>query len=250
MKIVLLTNGSKHGLEIIRQLKNDAIYIECIILEKKMLKKRELKLLYSKLGKASFVISLIPFKNMLYRLFRKIKYDDTSAKKLKNFYRNVFQVSNLTGKECETILKSLKPDIILLGGSRIIKENILKIPKIGTLNAHPGILPNYRGLDVIQWALYNGDVPGVTIHFVNSGIDTGPICIQEKLVIEKNSSIDSIKNKAIKVSAHLMSKTVSNIIEFGEIDTLSNDPSNGKYYKIMPKEIYNELLKKLSPNEN
>lgn len=52
----------------------------------------------------------------------------------------------------------IKPDIIVLGGSSIIRENIIKIPKIGILNAHPGLLPKYREVDVIQWAIYNVDI--------------------------------------------------------------------------------------------
>lgn len=249
MKTVILTNGSKHGHEIIRQLKKEGISIECIIIEKKMIRKKEIKLLKSKLGKASFIIPIIPFKNMIYRVFRKFKYDDLTIKKLKEYCKIVYKVSNLNGKESETLLSSINPDLIVLGGSRIIKENILDIPKIGTLNAHPGILPYYRGLDVIKWALYNGDKLGVTIHFVNSGIDTGEICTYKELELTDNISINAIKEQAIKVSAQLISKTVLKIDETGKINTSSNQVDKGKYYAKMPIEIHNKLMKKLSKNE-
>ena len=72
MKTVILTNGSKHGHEIIRQLKKERINIECIIIEKKMVRKKEITLLKSKLGKASFIIPIIPFKNMIF-LFPKLR---------------------------------------------------------------------------------------------------------------------------------------------------------------------------------
>jgi methionyl-tRNA formyltransferase len=249
MKTVILTNGSKHGHEIIRQLKKERISIECIIIEKKMIRKKEINLLKSKLGKASFIIPVIPFKNSIYRIFRKFKYSDLTIKKLKEYCKIVYKVSNLNGKESETLLSSIKPDLIVLGGSRIIKKNILDIPKIGTLNAHPGILPYYRGLDVIKWALYNGDKPGVTIHFVNSGIDTGEICTYEELELTDNISINDIKEQAIKVSSQLISKTVLKIDEIGKINTYSNQADKGKYYARMPNEIHNKLIKKLSKNE-
>ena len=249
MKTVILTNGSKHGHEIIRQLKKEGISIECIIIEKKMVRKKEINLLKTKLGKASFFIPIIPFKNLIYRVFRKFKYGDLTIKMLKKYSKIVYKVSNLNGKESETLLSSIKPDLIVLGGSRIIKENILDIPKIGTLNAHPGILPYYRGLDVIKWALYNGDKPGVTIHFVNSGIDTGEICTYKELELTDNISINAIKEQAIKVSAQLISKTILQIDETGKINTSSNQADKGKYYAKMPIEIHNKLMKKLSENE-
>tara|TARA_B100001287_G_scaffold240892_1_gene215542 strand:+ start:11701 stop:12450 length:750 start_codon:yes stop_codon:yes gene_type:complete len=249
MKIVILTNGSKHGLEIIRQLDINKVDLSCILLEKKLLRKKEIDVLSYKLGKASIIIPLIPFKNLIYRLFRYIKYDDVSLSTLKRYSRFVKKVPNFNGKECEYILQSIEPDLIVLGGSRIIKENILDIPSIGTLNAHPGILPFYRGLDVIEWSLYNNEIPGVTVHFVNSGIDTGKICISERIKIEKQHSIDQIKKNAVNVAAKLMTKTVKEIIQFGKITTTTNDESKGKHFQKMPKKIYQELLKKIENNE-
>ena len=246
MKIVVLTNGSKHGLEIIRDLKKEKINIQSIFLEKKILRQKELNLLKSKIGKFT---SLIPFKNSLYSIYRKLKYNDNSAKTFKGYSKNIYEVPSLTGKICEEILSKIKPDIIVLGGSRILKENIINIPKIGTLNAHPGILPYYRGLDVIKWALYNNDKIGVTIHYVDSKIDSGPICLQEELNIKKGSSIHSIKDEAIKVSGRLMSKVVSEIINSGEIRTFPNELDKGTYYKTMNKEINEKLIKKLSQSE-
>lgn len=249
MKIVVLTNGSRHGLEIIRQLENANIDIQFIISEKKILRKNELNLFKSNLGKAAFIIPLIPFKNTLYRIFRKFKYNDVSPKTLRNYCKIVHEVPNLTGKKCETILSQIKPDIIVLGGSRILKDNILNIPRIGTLNAHPGILPYYRGLEVVKWALYNEDKIGVTVHFVDSKIDSGSICLQEEIQIEKESSLQWIKDEAIKVSGRLMSKVVSDIIESGEVITFPNDLSKGRYYIAMSKEKNEELMIKLATNE-
>ena len=249
MKIVVLTNGSKHGLEIIRQLKADAIKIDCVLLEKKMIRKKEFDLLKSKLGKASFILPLIPFKNQIYRLFRNFKYNDTSIKTLNEYCSRIIKVTNLTGLQSEKILSKFQPDLIVLGGSRIIKKNILDIPTIGTLNAHPGMLPYYRGLDVIQWALFNGDVPGVTVHYVNAGIDTGAICTQQELQINKSNSIAEIKDQAVNLGAQLMSKTVNDIIKNGGIDTIPNESDIGKYYQKMPKDILEKLLKTRSQSE-
>ena len=97
--------------------------------------------------------------------------------------------------------------------------------------------------------MFNDDTPGVTVHFVNSGIDTGEICTYEKLQLTNNISIDALKKQSIKVSALLISKTVLEIDKNGKKTTFSNETNKGKYYRKMPKEIHEKLLKKLSKNE-
>ncbi len=57
------------------------------------------------------------------------------------------------------------------------------MPKIGVLNAHGGILPEYRGMNVMEWSLLQGDQIGVTVHFIDSKIDTGQICFVNKVPV-------------------------------------------------------------------
>jgi len=132
-----------------------------------------------------------------------------------------------------------------LGGARIIKENIISIPKIGILNAHPGLLPKYRGVDVILWSIYNGDDIGVTIHFIDKGVDTGTICRKKIIEIEKNDSIKTIREKAINISAELMVKVVKEIIQNKEIKTIDNKKEDGKQYYKMNKALMEKVDMKL-----
>jgi folate-dependent phosphoribosylglycinamide formyltransferase PurN len=74
-------------------------------------------------------------------------------------------------------LGAAAPDVCLLAGTGIIPPAVLEIPRWATLNAHPGVLPAYRGFDPEWWALWEGrfeDV-GCTLHIVDRGVDTGPI---------------------------------------------------------------------------
>ena len=68
-------------------------------------------------------------------------------------------------------------DLVLLAQSGIVPSALLELPRIGTLNAHPGWLPAYRGIDCHLWALSRGDFDrvGSTLHLVDVGIDTGDI---------------------------------------------------------------------------
>jgi hypothetical protein len=69
------------------------------------------------------------------------------------------------------------PDLCLLAATEIIPRAVLDIPRLATLNAHPGVLPVYRGLDPQLWPLVERrfDDVGCTLHVVDAGVDTGPI---------------------------------------------------------------------------
>ena len=246
MKIIVLTNGSSHGLSILKELKKNELSIDSVVIEKKSLGKRELNEFKNKLGSLSFLIKLIPFKNSLYRVFRKLKYNDVQSKELKKYADKVFTVENFNSSKCIDLIKDLAPDLIILGGSRIIKQPLLEIPKIGTLNAHPGILPDYRGVDVVKWALYNDDPVGVTIHFVNSGIDTGEICLKRELIQPGyKGTVEDAKKKAEILAAEMMFEVVNEYKNDKNVTCISNNIDEGSYYKKMPSELNKELINKL-----
>jgi hypothetical protein len=74
-------------------------------------------------------------------------------------------------------LAAVVPDLCLLAQSGIVPPAVLAVPRIATLNAHPGVLPAYRGVDTELWAVYEGrfDQVGCTLHVVDAGVDTGPL---------------------------------------------------------------------------
>lgn len=81
--------------------------------------------------------------------------------------------------EAKALLLESCPDVCVLAQSGIIPRSILKIPTLATLNAHPGILPEYRGIDTFYWALYEQRplMVGSTLHVVDAGIDTGRVLV-------------------------------------------------------------------------
>jgi folate-dependent phosphoribosylglycinamide formyltransferase PurN len=72
-------------------------------------------------------------------------------------------------------LKSWSPDLIVFAGGNILRRQVLNVPRFGVLNAHLGLLPEVRGMSAPEWSLLNSVPVGVTVHFVDAGIDTGPI---------------------------------------------------------------------------
>ena len=83
----------------------------------------------------------------------------------------------------EKWVKDKNPDVIIMYSmSQLLKENIFTIPKYGTINLHPALLPKYRGPNPWFWQYYNMEKKfGITLHFIDNGEDTGDIIYQEEL---------------------------------------------------------------------
>jgi methionyl-tRNA formyltransferase len=89
-------------------------------------------------------------------------------------------VYSANSEACHTLLKALNPDAVILCGTRILNPETLNCLTVPFVNIHAGITPLYRGVHGGYWALANNDPAncGVTVHLVDSGIDTGNILAQ------------------------------------------------------------------------
>ena len=72
-------------------------------------------------------------------------------------------------------LKRWAPDLIVFTGGNILRKELLKVPRLGVLNVHLGLLPQIRGMSSPEWSLLSGVPVGITFHYMDAGIDTGPI---------------------------------------------------------------------------
>jgi len=100
----------------------------------------------------------------------------------------------------EAILNQLKEwevdTIVLAGYMRIIGSTLLSAYKQNIINIHPSLLPKYRGVDALGQALANHDtLLGITVHYVDEGVDTGSIIKQLEFVVGKDESRESIEKK-------------------------------------------------------
>lgn len=98
-----------------------------------------------------------------------------------------------------TLLSQYAPDVVVFTGGGLLRRALLSIPRLGVLNCHMGILPRYRGMDVVEWtALESGrGVPGigVTVHFMDEGVDTGPILLERLTTLRSDDSFASIRRR-------------------------------------------------------
>ena len=101
----------------------------------------------------------------------------------------VYQTKSIKkDEELINILKNLKPDFfITFAYGQILSQEVLDIPKYGTVNVHASLLPKYRGADPIQHAIVNGDtVTGITTMLTSLGMDEGDMCLTKKIDITEN----------------------------------------------------------------
>lgn len=114
----------------------------------------------------------------------------------------------------EKIIENLSPDLIVLAGfMRIIPEEIVRkyFPKI--INIHPSLLPSFPGKDGIKQAYdYGVKVTGITIHFVDSGIDTGPIIFQKAIEIKDDWNIEDLEREIHKLEHEYYWQIVNKIL--------------------------------------
>ena len=119
-------------------------------------------------------------------------------------------------KENTEIIKKIKdmnPDVIcVVAYGKILPKEILEIPRYGSINVHPSLLPKYRGSAPIQWAILNGDKKtGVTTMYLNEEMDAGDIILQKEVEIEENETSGELWNRLSKIGAELLVKTLEEI---------------------------------------
>ncbi len=106
-------------------------------------------------------------------------------------------------------LRELRPDYVILAATDIIKPSTLEIPSIGTINAHPGLLPFARGLGVVARSLERGVPVGLTVHYVNPGIDTGDIIHREMVPVTETDTLESLERKADERAARALAEVIA-----------------------------------------
>ena len=119
-------------------------------------------------------------------------------KRAKELGIKIFTPNNIkTDIEIKNELIKLKADIyIVIAFGQILPEDILETPSYGSWNAHASLLPMWRGAAPIQRSILNGDSEtGVGIMYMEKGLDTGPILVQDKISIDPNNNFEYISSK-------------------------------------------------------
>lgn len=137
----------------------------------------------------------------------------------------------VNSKEFKKALLKLEPDIVLVGswGEKFTKE-IYSIPKIATINAHPSLLPKYRGPNPYYWVLKNQEAEsGITFHLMDEKFDNGAILSQETVKIYPSDTGKTLKERTVLTARGVVCELL-NVLSEDIIIPLQQDENKATYF--------------------
>jgi methionyl-tRNA formyltransferase len=190
----------------------------------------------------------------LLKLAHKENLPGKTLEDLSHFWKiPIITVGDLNQKKSLDFLQKANPDLIVFTGGGLIRKHILDIPRLGILNCHSGWLPRYRGMDVIEWAVLDAGkkVPqvGITLHFMDQGVDTGPILLQEKVVLKFGDTIERIRMRMEPMMVNLILKGVRGLRD-GRLKAEQQKLEDGHQYYIMHPRLKIIAMRKLEQVNN
>ncbi|WP_052952129.1 methionyl-tRNA formyltransferase [Paraclostridium benzoelyticum] len=146
------------------------------------------------------------------------------------FNLNLYEEKNINDQNFLNKIKSLNLDLIVcVNFDQILKKDIINLPTIGCINTHASLLPKYRGRAPLNWAMINGEeYSGVTVHFIDEGIDTGDIILQEKIKIDEDYYISDLLNKVKNIYPKIVLNSIRHL-ESNNLNLIKPDLSKGFY---------------------
>ena len=135
-------------------------------------------------------------------------------------------------------LKSLAPDLCVTAAfGQILSQEILDIPRLGTINVHASLLPKHRGSAPINWAILQGDqTVGVTTMMTDKGIDTGDMLLKAETPYIKGETAGEMTIRMAELGANLLIKTLKRLEE-GTLVRIPQDHANMTYDPMLNKEM-------------
>lgn len=100
----------------------------------------------------------------------------------------IHETNDFNGEHCRKLIAKCHLDILLLATDTLIGRGTFALPRLGTINAHPGWMPRYRGLGSVRRMINDGLQPAISVHLVDEGIDTGPVLLRRSIDIFPETS--------------------------------------------------------------
>ncbi len=122
-------------------------------------------------------------------------------------------------------LKKLRPELIVVVAFRILPPAVFTIPSFGSINLHASLLPAYRGAAPINWAIIRGErETGVTTFFLEEGIDTGRVILQERTPVGEEETAGELHDRLADIGAAVTLETVR-LIASKRAEPVTQDPA-------------------------
>ena len=150
----------------------------------------------------------------------------------------VFQPERIKREDGVTALKSLEPDLCVTAAfGQLLSQEILDIPRLGTINVHSSLLPKHRGSAPINWSIIKGDsITGVTTMFTDKGMDTGDMLLKVETPIGETENAGELSDRLSVMGAQLLIETIREL-EAGTLKRITQDHDAATYEPKMDKEL-------------
>lgn len=210
--VVLITNNSNRGQALAHLILRAGIELKLVVVENPSMKPTEAHPLIPKLKQAAgptyrWIKSLVTMKAADRRA---LAYEEESIERANKFVNDYIATLNVKGRPegveyldtprldeatVITAITKAEPDVCVVLGTSIIKPRLISIPRLGMINAHTSVLPEYRGSRSEFWQCYNEDYShvGVTLHFIDKGVDTGNILFQKRQEVGDNPNPNMLR---------------------------------------------------------
>ena len=152
----------------------------------------------------------------------------------------VHEVPHINHPDVVHLAKALQPDLICVFGTSLIRGELLQQGRLGIINLHGGLSPEYRGADCTFWALYNGEPEkvGCTLHYIDAGIDTGRLIAHVSPAVRSGDSELVLFWRAVQDSAVVYAQAIGRLAQ-GEVLGLAQ-PGKGRLYQVKDRGLRHE----------
>lgn len=237
MKIVMLCKAGENTAIVYNKLCQEFPIAHVIVEEsaprKEFIKRRIKKQGFFKtMGQMAFIALVMPIlRKKSAKRREEILAENRASTDLGPLNAKAEHVSSVNSPECIAFLQKMKPDIVVVNGTRILSKEVLQCVDAVFINMHAGITPKYRGSNGAYWALYNrdGENAGVTVHLVDEGIDTGNILYQSAITVTQRDNFTTYPLLQMCVGVEDEIKAIRDVMN-GSLKTIQND---------LPSSIYN-----------
>lgn len=149
----------------------------------------------------------------------------------------ILQPKRLKAKSFLLELRALEADLQIVVAFRMLPEAVWNMPRLGTINVHGSLLPNYRGAAPINWAIINGEKKsGVSTFLLQHEIDTGAILLQKEIPILPEDNFGTMYYKLMELGAELLVETLTEYLQQKLVP--KPQPNNGE--ELHAPKIYKE----------
>lgn len=202
--------------------------------------KRQLRSVIHKTGTRYAALKLLLFGSI--RIHQKLGSYPSVRKLCADFRLPLVVMSSLRSPQAERALSELRGDLFLsVLFEKIFPPSIIGMPKAGALNFHPAPLPRYAGVAPIFWVLSNNESKtAVTLHFIDTGIDTGDVCLQQEVAIQEHDDVHSLYLRCCHAGSDVILRALD-LLKHLSAPRMQLEQSRRTYFSLPTKEGYHSL---------